>query len=44
MEETSHFLNEESNGTRARETDPYLVATVRSLKEYNKRLMRAQNK
>jgi hypothetical protein len=41
MEETSHFRDEESDGRRARETPPYLVATVRSLKEDNERLMRA---
>jgi hypothetical protein len=44
MEDTSHFRDEESDGRRARETPPDLVATVRSLKEDNERLMRAQAK
>jgi hypothetical protein len=42
MEDTSHFRDEESDGQRDRETPPYLMATVRSLKEDNERLMRAQ--
>jgi hypothetical protein len=32
MEDTSHFQDEESNGRRAKETPPDLVAMVRSLK------------
>jgi hypothetical protein len=43
MEDTSHFRDEESDGRRDRETPPYLVATVRSLKVDNERLMRAQD-
>jgi hypothetical protein len=43
MEDTSHLRDEESDGRRARETPPDLVATVRSLKEDNERLMRAQD-
>jgi hypothetical protein len=43
MEDTSHFRDEESDGWRARETPPDLVAIVRSLKEDNERLMRAQD-
>jgi len=42
MEETSHFRDEESYGRRSRETPPDLVATSRSLKEENERLVRAQ--
>jgi hypothetical protein len=42
MEETSHFQDEESNGRRARETPPDLVATIRSLKACNERIMRVQ--
>jgi hypothetical protein len=37
------FRDEESDGRRDRETPPDLVATVRSLKEDNERLMRAQD-
>jgi hypothetical protein len=42
MEETSHLRYEEYDGRRAIETPPDLVATIRSLKENNERLMRAQ--
>jgi hypothetical protein len=42
MEETSHFRDEEYDGRRARETPPDLVATIRSLKVDNERLMRDQ--
>jgi hypothetical protein len=44
MEDISHFRDEESDGIRARENPPNLVATVRSLKEDNERCMRAQDK
>jgi hypothetical protein len=40
MESTPIFRDEDSEGRRARETHPYLVATVRSLKVDNERLMR----
>jgi hypothetical protein len=39
MEDTSHFRDEESDGRRDRETPPDLMATVRSLKEDNERLI-----
>jgi hypothetical protein len=32
MEETSHFKDEESDDWRARETPPYRVETIRSLR------------
>jgi hypothetical protein len=41
MEDISHFKDEESDGQRARETPPNLVATVTSLKADNERLMRS---
>jgi hypothetical protein len=41
MEDASHF-HEEYDNKRARETPIDLVATVKSLKEDNERLMRAQ--
>jgi hypothetical protein len=41
MDDTSHLRDKESDGQRDRETPPYLMATVRSLKEDNERLMRA---
>jgi hypothetical protein len=41
MDDTSHLRDEESDGRRDRETPPYLMATMRSLKEDNERLMRA---
>jgi hypothetical protein len=42
MEETSHFLVEESDDRRAIETPPNLVAIVSSLKVDNERLMKSQ--
>jgi hypothetical protein len=48
MEETSHFRDEEYDDRRARETHPYLVEIVRSIrielqiyKENNEKLIRA---
>jgi hypothetical protein len=41
MEDTSHFIDEESYGRTNRETPPYLMDTVRILKEDNERLMKA---
>jgi hypothetical protein len=43
MDDTSHLRDEESDGQRDRETPPYLMDTVRSLKADNERLMRAQD-
>jgi hypothetical protein len=43
MEDTSHFRNEDSGGHRDNETPPYLMATVRSMKSDNERLMRAHD-
>jgi hypothetical protein len=43
MEETSHLIDEDSDGWRGRETPPNLMATIRSLKVDNERLMRAQD-
>jgi hypothetical protein len=42
MEDTSHFRDEESNDRRAKETPLDFVATVKSIKVENERLMRAQ--
>jgi hypothetical protein len=42
MKDSSHFIDEESDGQRDRETPPYLMDTFRTMKVYNKRLMRAQ--
>jgi hypothetical protein len=42
MEETSHLRDEEFDGPRARETPLDLVATVKSYKEENERLMRSK--
>jgi hypothetical protein len=39
MEDTPHLIDEDSDGQRARETPPDLVATVKILKEDNERLM-----
>jgi len=44
MEDTSHFRDEKCYGWRDRETPLDIVATVRSLKVDNERLMRAQAK
>jgi hypothetical protein len=41
MDDTSHLRDEDSDGRRDIETPPNLMATVRSLKEDNERLMRA---
>jgi hypothetical protein len=41
MDDLSHLRDEESDGRRDRETPPDLMATVRSLKVDNERLMRA---
>jgi hypothetical protein len=41
MDDLSHLRDEESDGRRDRETPPYLMATMRSLKADNERLMRA---
>jgi hypothetical protein len=41
MENRSHFIDEESDGQRDRETPPDLVTTIRSPKVDNERLMRA---
>jgi len=41
MENTSHFRDEKFYGRRERETPPNLMATVRSLKTDNERLMKA---
>jgi len=42
MDDTSHFIDEEFDGWRDKETPPDLVATIRSLKQENERLIRAQ--
>jgi hypothetical protein len=42
MEETLHFQDEEFDSRITIETYPDLIATVRSLKEDNESLMRAQ--
>jgi hypothetical protein len=44
MENTSHLRDEELDGWRDKVTTPNLMATFRSLKENNERLMRAQAK
>jgi hypothetical protein len=41
MDDLMHLRDEESDGRRDRETPPDLMATVRSLKVDNERLMRA---
>ena len=41
MDDLSHLRDEESDGQTDRETPSYLMATMRSLKEDNERLMRA---
>jgi hypothetical protein len=41
MDDLSHLRDEESDGQRDKETSPDLMATVRSMKEYNERLMRS---
>jgi hypothetical protein len=41
MEDTSHFIDEEYDGQRARETPPDLVSTIIIMKVDNDRLMRA---
>jgi hypothetical protein len=41
MEDTSHLKDEEYDGERAKETPPDLVATIKSMKADNERLMRA---
>jgi hypothetical protein len=43
MEDTLHFIYEEYNGRRAKETPSYFLATVRCMKAYNERLTRAQD-
>jgi hypothetical protein len=41
MDDLMHLRDEESDGWMDRETPPYLMATVRSSKEFNECLMRA---
>jgi hypothetical protein len=41
MDDLSHLIDEEYNGCRDRETPLDLMATVRSMKKDNERLMRA---
>jgi hypothetical protein len=43
MEDTSHLRDEELDGWRARENPPDSVPIVRSMKEDNERIMRAQD-
>jgi hypothetical protein len=42
MDDTSHLMDEDSNGWRDRETPPDLMATIRSMKVDNERLMISQ--
>jgi hypothetical protein len=42
MDDTSHLRDEESDAQRDRETPPYLMDTIKSMKEDNERIIRAQ--